>query len=74
MGILMVKDHGNPLDDQLMEDRKNVVHKPVKHQAGGKIVESKAKDDRHEIHNFFLAGRGSRLGSQFLLPQHRTDH
>src|SRR5438270_9838286 len=42
------------LDLPLLQDGKNVVDQPIKHQAGGKEEEEDAEDKRHELHDLRL--------------------
>src|SRR5437763_5445488 len=71
MGRLVAVEQ--PLDLPLLQDGKNVVHQPIKHQAGGKEEEEDAEDKRHELHDLRLYRIGwCRIHA--CLQHHRDSH
>ena len=59
---------------QLMKNGKHIIHKPIKNEAGRKVIKNKAKNNRHKHHHLLLFFRAPSLRRQALLPNHRTQH
>ena len=57
----------------LLNDRQDIVDKPVKDQTGGKEDKHNTEDKRHNGHHFRL-DRIRRCGVQLELNDHRDDH
>ena len=63
-----------PFDKQLMKNGKRIIDKPIKNEAGGKVIKNKPKNNRHKRCHLPLLGCAACLRCQALLPHHRAQH